>query len=223
MPVIYPELTVDADAIMEAAHPVDDDDRERIRELTLEAGRRPGAAVFEVRSVDAIDGDDVTIGDVTFHARPLSRLFKPEMTLYPYVATCGPEMAGFGETLSDPLERYWWDVIMVNAVGLARKTLFEEVEKIMGATPISANPGSIEMWPISNQPALFSLIGDVEDMIGVTVAPSFLMRPLKSVSGIMFHGSGEFSHNCCICERKNCGGRRAPFDAKLKAALEGGM
>jgi hypothetical protein len=145
------------------------------------------------------------------------------MTLYPYVATCGPEMAGFGETLNDPLERYWWDIIMINAVGLARKALFETVEKILGSAPKSANPGSIEMWPISNQPALFSLIGDVEEMIGVTVAPSFLMRPLKSVSGIMFEGSGDFTHNCCLCERENCQGRRAPFDAKLKTALEGGM
>jgi hypothetical protein len=213
---------LDPDWIIERAKPVDQDDLDRLNELIGEAGNRPGAAVYIDRNVDAIDGDDVTIGDVTFHARPLSRLFKAGTTVYPYVATCGSDMAGYGEVLTDPLERYWWDLIMQNAVGLARKTLFEDVEQKAGYTPVSANPGSIEMWPISNQPELFSLIGDVDSLIGVTVAPSFLMRPLKSVSGIFFQGSGVFTHNCCLCERKNCQGRSAPFDAILKASLEAG-
>ena len=112
---------------------------------------------------------------------------------------------------------------MQNAVGCARKALFAEIEKIEGFAPVSVNPGSIEMWPISNQPALFSLIGDVEKMIGVTVAPSFLMLPLKSISGIIFRGGGGFTHNCCLCDRENCEGRVAPYDAKLKADLESSM
>jgi len=220
MPIIFPERAIDADAIIELARPADSDDRKRILDLTAEAGNRPGAAVYERRVVEDTDGDSVMIGDVTFHARPLSRLFQPGMKVFPYVATCGPKMAEFGDTLSDPLERFWWDLIMQNAVGQARKALYNEVERITGYMPVSANPGSIEMWPISNQPALFSLIGDVENMIGVTVAPSFLMIPLKSISGILFPGSDGFTHNCCLCERANCPGRNASFDAVLKSTLE---
>jgi len=220
MPIIYPEQATDADAIIELARPADSDDRERLLELVAEAGSHPGAAVYERRVVDDTDDDSVMIGDITFHARPLSRLLRPGMKIFPYVATCGPEMAVLGDALSDPLERFWWDLIMQNAVGQARKALYNEIERITGYSPVSANPGSIGMWPISNQPALFSLIGDVESMIGVTVAPSFLMVPLKSISGILFPGSDGFTHNCCLCERSNCPGRNAPFDAELKATLE---
>ena len=159
---------------------------------------------------------------VTFRARPLCRLFSEGMTVYPYAATCGVEMAEYGKTLTDPLEQYWWDMIMQGAVMRARNAIVQDITRVAGYEPTSANPGSLDMWPINNQPALFSLIGDVKAMIGVTVAPSFLMIPLKSVSGIFFPGGdGAFTHNCCLCTREDCPGRRAPFDAALKAQLEG--
>jgi hypothetical protein len=53
------------------------------------------------------------------------------------------------------------------------------------------------------------------------------MIPLKSVSGIYFAGGGnvgaggDFTHNCCLCDRAVCPNRRAPFDPQLKAELEG--
>jgi len=225
MPIVRPKHVTDAESLITRARIVDPDDRERLLELAQEAEARPGAAVYETRTIDSIEGDDVAIGDVTFHARPLTRLFKSGMTVYPYVATCGPDMAGYGDALTDVLERYWWDLIMQGAVGYARNAMLDEIEKLAGYKPISANPGSIQMWPISNQPALFSLIGNVDELIGVKVAPSFLMVPLKSVSGIFFQGEGEggFTHNCCLCERENCPGRKAPFDPALKAALESDM
>ncbi|MCL2059194.1 MAG: hypothetical protein FWH01_09105 [Oscillospiraceae bacterium] len=232
MPIIQCNISADTDKLINTARVGDPDDRKRFAELVGEAQSRPGSAVYESRSVETIDGDDITIGGVTFHARPLCRMLKAGMTVYPYVATCGPDMAGFGDALTDVLDRYWWDVIMQDAVGRARKSLVEEIEKVAGYAPVSANPGSIEMWPISNQPALFSMIGDVQGMIGVTIAPSFLMVPLKSISGIFFQGGADagdiatapaFTHNCCLCERENCPNRSAPFDAKLKAALENDM
>ena len=234
MPIITPEKAIDVNTVLEIARPADDDDRERLLELAGIASECPGSAVYVERIVDAVGDGEVTISaggsvsggnggePVTFLSKPLSRLFAAGTTVYPYVATCGPKMAEYSDNLSDPLERYWWDMIMQNAVGTSRKALFDEIEKVAGYTPVSANPGSIGSWPINNQPALFSLIGDVEKMIGVTVAPSFLMVPLKSVSGIMFKSGGGFTHNCCLCERKDCQGRSAPFDANLKAELEGG-
>ena len=257
MPIIKPERATDIDALIKMTHINDPDDLARFRELAGEAEARIGAAVYAKRVVRAIDGDDVTIGgnedaasegavshannngdaagqgdeySVTFTARPLSRLFGEGMEVYPYVATCGTEMAEYGKTLTDPLENYWWDTIMQGAVMHARAALVKAITESAGYEPTSANPGSLEMWPISNQPALFSLIGDVKGMVGVTTAPSFLMIPLKSVSGIFFPGGGgaggvagsaDFTHNCCLCARENCPGRRAPFDAKLKAQLEG--
>ena len=222
MTIVMPEYIADTEALIETARIDDPDDRERFLELIQAAESRPGAAAYERRVVEALDGDDVIIGSVTFRARPLSRLFTTGEVVYPYVATCGLKMAEFGGALTDELEKYWWDIIMLDAVGKARIALRDEIGRIAGYEPVSVNPGSIEMWPVSNQPALFSLIGDVGSSIGVTIAPSFLMIPLKSVSGIFFRGSGgegSFTHNCSLCERENCPNRAAPFDANLKAML----
>jgi hypothetical protein len=222
MPIIKPEYATDPEGLCNWARIDDPEDRELFLGFARKAEELGGAAaLYEKRIVDDIKGDDVMTGGVTFHARPLSRLFKPGMEIYPYVATCGLRMYEYGAALTDPIERYWWDTIMQGAVGHARTALFDEVERIAGYKPISASPGSIELWPLNNQPALFSLVGDVETQIGVTVTESFLMLPLKSVSGILFPGDGGFTHNCCICTREVCPGRRVPFDAALKAQLEG--
>jgi hypothetical protein len=183
--------------------------------------------MFTECRVSAVEGDAFSIageaGIVTFTARPLARLFQKDMAVYPFVATCGAEMAAHGETLADPLEQFWWDAIMLNAVAQANQSLKQKVESIAGWPPVTVAPGSIQMWPISNQPALFSLIGDVKGSIGVALADSHLMVPLKSVSGIHFQGHGEFSHKCAICPRDPCQGRGAPYDPELAATLESDM
>jgi hypothetical protein len=78
------------------------------------------------------------------------------------------------------------------------------------------NPGSgdANVWPIEQQKELFSLFGDVENLIGVRLTDSFLMVPNKSVSGICFPTEINFQ-SCQLCHRMNCNGRKAPFDRKL--------
>ena len=77
------------------------------------------------------------------------------------------------------------------------------------------NPGSLEDWPISEQRQLFSILGDVESLIGVRLTDSFLMLPIKSVSGVYFPKEITFQ-SCQLCPRERCQGRRAPYDEKLK-------
>jgi len=227
MPVHSAPYMPDPDALSAQLRIDDPADRARFMELLAQAVKRPGAAVYAERRVTAIQGDDFTVsgeaGDVTFTARPLARLFQDGMTVYPFVATCGPAMAAYGETLTEPLEQYWWDAFMLDAVIQASQALKQEIESVAGWKPVTVAPGSIQLWPISNQPALFSLIGDVKEDIGVTLAESHLMIPLKSVSGIHFQGNGEFSHKCAICPRDNCQGRGAPYDPELARVLEGDM
>ena len=75
-------------------------------------------------------------------------------------------------------------------------------------------PGSLADWPITQQQQLFSLFGDVEAKIGVRLTDSFLMLPMKSVSGVYFPTETSFE-SCRLCPRKVCPGRRAPYDPKL--------
>ena len=64
-------------------------------------------------------------------------------------------------------------------------------------------------WPISEQSKLFTLMGD--DTLGVTINESYLMHPIKSVSGII--GIGETLNPkitaCSLCPRVDCFRRNA--------------
>ena len=78
------------------------------------------------------------------------------------------------------------------------------------------NPGSLADWPLREQRALFRLLGDVEAAVGVTLTPSLLMTPTKSVSGIFFPSEETFA-SCQLCPREACPNRRAPYDPELFA------
>ena len=71
------------------------------------------------------------------------------------------------------------------------------------------NPGPLKDWPLGEQRQLFFLFGDVKQAIGVELTESFLMYPVKSVSGIIFPTEVNYE-NCQLCPRENCPGRRAP-------------
>ena len=74
--------------------------------------------------------------------------------------------------------------------------------------------GDVSVWPIEQQQALFSLLGDVESEIGVRLTESFLMMPNKTLSGILFPTETDFGA-CQVCRRENCPSRKAPFDEAL--------
>jgi hypothetical protein len=76
------------------------------------------------------------------------------------------------------------------------------------------NPGSLPDWPLSEQRPLFTLLGENPGTIGVELMDSFLMTPVKSVSGMWFPTEERFE-SCQLCQRHNCPGRRAQFDAGL--------
>ena len=75
-------------------------------------------------------------------------------------------------------------------------------------------PGSLEEWPITQQRLLFDAMDGLDRQIGVKLTDSFLMVPVKSISGIRFPSKNRFE-SCQLCPRKNCIGRRAPYDQDL--------
>lgn len=82
-------------------------------------------------------------------------------------------------------------------------------------------PGSLETWPISEQVPLFTLLGKGAVEAGVEVSESFLLYPIKSVSGFYFSAAQHFE-NCAMCPRIDCPNRRAPFDEALSMLAMGG-
>lgn len=161
-------------------------------------------------------GDDfVLIDDIKFQSRVLSVNLENTHRVFPYVATCGMELQNWAGTIDDMLERYWVDMICQAALECAIKELYNDIEKRYNPGKVtSMNPGSLEDWPIGEQKKLFKLLGSVDESIGVKLTGTFLMMPVKSVSGMLFSIQWGFE-SCQLCPRQGCPNRRAEYDRDL--------
>jgi hypothetical protein len=172
-------------------------------------------AVYRRCRIEGRRDDETVIEGVVFAGRVLRVNLDAACEVYAYVATCGRELSRWARAISDPLTRYWADAISEKAVFRAENYLYRILESEHGLVKASTmNPGSLEYWPVSEQPLLFGLIGNVEESIGVTLSESHVMSPVKSVSGIRFAAEESFE-SCALCARDPCVGRKAPYDNGL--------
>lgn len=173
--------------------------------------------LYRLSTVAAVDGDRVLMDGVEFTSRVLSVNLEGLHRAFPFVATCGLELEDWSTTLADPLERFWADTIKEMAVYAALQELGEHlVRTYEPGKRATMNPGSLPDWPMSEQKHLFALFGQATAGIGVTLSESFLMNPMKSVSGLWFETEKEFQ-NCQLCPRADCPNRQAPYDEHLFA------
>ncbi|MFC1714670.1 vitamin B12 dependent-methionine synthase activation domain-containing protein [Candidatus Poribacteria bacterium] len=173
-------------------------------------------AIYDVCYIDSRDEDSVDIASVRFTSRILSVNLGEAERVFPHVATCGREVESIDIPPDDLMGRFILDIIKQMALSAATKHLREYVDREHKPGKMSAMaPGSLEDWPISEQKQLFSLFGDVESLIGVELTDTFLMLPLKSVSGMYFPTEITFE-SCQLCPRERCPGRRAQYDEKVK-------
>lgn len=179
---------------------------------------RDAAAVAKPKAVLCLSqiterGDGfVSVDGVRFDCALMAENFRALHRVFPYVCTCGCELEAWSQTLADPLHAYWADCVKLFYVGAAQTFLFSTVrERYLPTGHLShMNPGSLSQWPLPQQRALFSILGDVEGAVGVTLTESFLMVPAKSTSGILFASETSYE-NCRLCPMPGCPNRRAPF------------
>ena len=172
-------------------------------------------AVYKVSYVDNKNGDSLDIDGITFSSRVLCANLSKVERVFPYIATCGTELDGVPLPSGDALRSFCLDTIKTMVLGIAVNYLADHVkQKYMLGQISHMNPGSLEDWPITQQRELFSLFGDVEGLIGVGLTQNYVMRPLRSSSGIYFPTEIRFE-SCQLCPRENCIGRRAPYDSDL--------
>jgi hypothetical protein len=175
---------------------------------------RPKAA-FRFQDITDCGDDFITIEGITFNSRVLAVNLKDSPNLTVFAATCGTELEEWASQFDSYLEQFWADTIMFCALGTAMQAVTERIKKVLDTETVSTmNPGSLEDWPITEQAKLFTLLKKETHEIGVKLNESYLMKPLKSVSGLSY-ASGEIFHNCQLCPRRDCPGRRAPFDDEL--------
>ena len=171
--------------------------------------------VYKVSYVDDKDGDTVTIDGVKFTSRVLRINLDQVERVFPYIATCGTELEEIAVSFSDVMKSFCFDAIKTMVLGSAVTYFSNRLIEYYALGKMSRmNPGSLESWPITQQEALFSIFGNVEELIGVKLTDSCVMYPLKSVSGIYFPTEIKFE-SCQLCLREKCIGRRAPYDPEL--------
>jgi len=175
---------------------------------------RPKAS-YKVAFIESRGDDQIIIDGVMLTSRVLRVNLEKAHRVFPFVATCGIELEEWSVSIDDMLERYWADVIKEMALRAALKHLNEHLVDHFQPGKISRmNPGSLPDWPLPEQQQLFALLGGGPASIGVKLTDSFLMVPIKSVSGIWFPTEESFE-SCLLCPREKCPGRRAPYDSDL--------
>jgi len=172
-------------------------------------------AVYEVSYVENKNEDSVYIDGVRFTSRVLRVNLDKVERVFPYVATCGRELDEIAVPSDDYMKYYCLDVIKEMTLRSAISYLTDYLTRNYALGQMSRmHPGSLEDWPITQQKELFSIFGNVEDLVGVKLTESFLMIPVKSVSGICFPTEIRFE-SCQLCPREVCSERRAPYDPDL--------
>jgi hypothetical protein len=212
-------FAADVDALLKSLRiPATSDRAREIRELVERV--RPTArpkAVYDVAYVESKGRDTVTLAGVTFTSRVLRVNLDKAERVFPFVATCGRELAEHAAALDDLVLDFAFDALMVKALEAAIHHLGKHLaERYALGTTAVMNPGSLEDWPLSEQKPLFGLFGDVKKLIGVELTDSFLMVPIKSVSGIIFPTEIRFE-SCQLCPREVCPNRRAKYQPELWA------
>jgi len=167
--------------------------------------------------VQAAGEEEILIGGRVFTSSVLAWNLKRTDRVWAYVVTCGREIAHRLEKEADPLRNYWIDALAEMAVQSASAYLENRMKERL-LTPGSEirltymNPGSAdrEVWPLEDQRELFSLLGDTEGEIGVSLNGSCLMEPAKSLSGFYFLSPVGFV-SCWVCSASPCKTRQAPY------------
>ena len=171
--------------------------------------------VFKASYVHNLTEDSVDLDGMTFTSRVLRKNLEHAGRVFPYVATCGRELESVEAPKDDLLATFCLDALKEMIMGSALGHLGKYIsEKYAVSKKAYMNPGSLSDWPIEQQKQLFALFGDVEDLIGVKLKESFMMDPIKSVSGIYFPTEIDFK-SCMLCPRADCSHRRARFDPEM--------
>ncbi len=167
-------------------------------------------AIYVKSNVEHGDPNSVIIDGHVFNSRVLVKNLADHRECYPYIVTAGQELdkielpKGQSLMLLDLIK----NIVVEKAFQYTRAVIAEEhsLTQITGMSP-----GHLDDWPLSQQRALFNLLGSDVEKIGVRLTDAFLMIPIKTVSGILFTSETDFQ-SCQICLQPKCMGRKAAYD-----------
>jgi hypothetical protein len=174
-------------------------------------------ALYKVSFIDEKGEDTITLDGVTFTSLALRKNLDSIERVFPYVATCGTEMDELEIEQGDFLKKYWISYLKEHLLQTSMQFLgahLAERYKVSNLSSMNPGSGDASVWPFEQQKELFSMCGDVEELIGVRLTKSMVLVPDMSIAGILFPTETDFQ-SCQLCHRENCRSRRAPFDREL--------
>ena len=178
-------------------------------------------AVYKPVFIEERGSDFVMLDNQRMVSTVLQQNLKDVHRAFAYVSTCGEEIEAWSKSVTDMLHNWWMDGIKEHVLACASVYLKARVVSDMELGKIaSMSPGSLPDWPITEQAKLFALIGDSQEMVGVSLTDSMLMTPAKTVSGVIFETEHDYV-SCQLCTREKCVGRKVPFDEKKYTELLG--
>ena len=163
-------------------------------------------AIIRWANVDSICGDETTIEGITFRSKVVADKLSGMQRVFLSVVTAGDGLERSGEFDDEPFLNTYNGALLFHA----SRYIVAYMKENFGFDGSSMlNPGSLPDWPIINNFALFDMIGNVAE-IGVSLNEAGYIKPWNSGSHIHFPGDGY--HNCSLCKKYDCIGRRAKFD-----------
>ncbi len=177
-------------------------------------------ALYKVGCVNKKDHSSLEIEGIKFTSQLLRDTLDKVETVFICLATCGTEVDSIELPANDIMKQFCLDAIKIALVIGASNFLQERLTQRFGLGQLSSlNPGEIKSFPIEMQRQLFSILGDVESMIGVRLTENCALVPTKSRSGVYFSSETQFI-SCRMCKQARCIGRRAAYDAELAKPYE---
>ena len=169
--------------------------------------------MYKVSQVTNAAGNKLEVDGIEFTHHVPALNFSQGERVFPYVATCGVEVAAINVPPGNAMQSYCLDMIKNMVIRTAGDYLQDHLKQTYHLEVISRIAPGEAIGTTAQQPKLFSILGDVEGSIGVRLNASNVMIPEKSGSGIYFETSVKIE-SCQLCPN-DCKGRRAPYDPEL--------
>lgn len=184
-----------------------------INEIRLLA--RPCAVYKSCQVKKGIPGS-LLIEGMKFTNSLLNINLKDAEQVFPYAITCGREVDSL-INLPNPHQRYCLAFIKDMILEDISNYLRDVITRRYGFDYLwQLKPGYLQAWPISERAKLFSILGNIENKLGVKLKNDFSMAPASSDCGIFYQSDMEFEA-CQICPQEPCMGRRASYCEQLAA------
>jgi hypothetical protein len=166
--------------------------------------------VYEFLRVINVDNSTIHVeGGYSLKSIILGDMLEDNQTIVPYVVTIGHHLEKKASEQKNILRAFIMEQIADYAVSKAGLYIRSLVKERLGSTVYNFSPGSGtgKLFEITQQEILFKIIDSTT--IGVSLSPSYVMQPRKSISGILAATPIEYVA-CEYCPRK-CENRRKEY------------